>query len=249
MIERRLAEIIKVVEERKSVTVQELMELFDASESTIRRDLVLLDKNGQLTRVHGGAVALDSAYFTKDADVNYRMDLNREEKRVIARYAAGLIKPGDFIFLDAGTTTELMIDFLMERNVEFVTNAIVHARKLAKRGYIVYILGGNIKDKTEAVVGEEAILGLKKYNFTRGFFGANGVSAEHGYSTPDTAEALVKKEAWGHCRERYVLADASKFHQISSVSFADFSEGAVITGSLKDEEYRKYQNIREVRRI
>lgn len=249
MIERRLAEIVKIVDERKTVTVQELMEIFHASESTIRRDLVLLDRNGQLNRVHGGAVALDSAYFTKDADVDYRMDLNKEEKLAIARYAAGLLKPNDFVYLDAGTTTELMIDYIAEPNVEFVTNGIVHGRKLAKRGYIVYILGGNIKDKTEAVVGEEAILGLAKYNFTKGFFGSNGVSAEHGYSTPDAREALVKKEAWKHCMERYVLADKSKFHHISSVTFAEFEEGTVITSNLQEDRIREHQNIREVRRL
>lgn len=249
MIEKRLAEIVKIVDERKMVTVQELMEIFHASESTIRRDLVLLDRNGQLNKVHGGAVALDSSYFTKDADVDYRMDLNKEEKLLIAKYAARLLKPNDFVYLDAGTTTELMIDYITERNIEFVTNAIVHGRKLAKRGYIVYILGGNIKDKTEAVVGEEAIASLRKYNFTKGFFGSNGVSSEYGYSTPDTGEALVKKEAWKHCMERYVLADSSKFHHISSVTFADFTDGTVITSSLKDEGLRKYKNIREVKEL
>ena len=85
----------------------------------------------------------------------------------IARYAAGLVEPNDFVYLDAGTTTELMIDYLTEKDITFVTNAVSHARKLSMAGYTTYILGGEFKATTEAIVGDEAIESLQKYNFTK----------------------------------------------------------------------------------
>lgn len=87
-----------------------------------------------------------------------------------------------------------MIDYITERQAIFVTNAITHAKKLADRGCSVYILGGEFKAVTEAIVGEEAVVTLDKYNFTKGFWGANGVSLQRGYSTPELKEALVKRK-------------------------------------------------------
>lgn len=246
LIEKRLNEIVTIVEQKRSVSVQELMQLLNASESTIRRDLSVLDANGQVIKVHGGAMAIGSTYYTKDDDVINRMDLNKEAKLQIARYAASLIKPSDFIYIDAGTTTEMMIDYITEKKAVFVTNATIHAKKLAQIGCTVYILGGEYKTTTEAIVGEEAANCLSKYNFTKGFWGANGVNLYNGFSTPDLKEAMIKKKSMEHCRERYVLCDNSKFSQISSVTFADFSSAKIITDYVNDEAYMKCNNILEI---
>lgn len=85
-----------------------------------------------------------------------------------------------------------MIDFITARQAVFVTNAITHAKKLAQKGCTVYILGGEFKAITEAIVGEEAVSSVEKYNFTKGFWGANGISMQRGFSTPELKEALVK---------------------------------------------------------
>lgn len=250
--EERHNTILTLVDERKSVTVHELMELLDASESTIRRDLLTLDREGLLVKVHGGAIAVESSYYhTMDDDVSVRMELNRDEKLEIARYAAGLIEPNDIVYLDAGTTTELMIDFMNggffnDKNVVFVTNAISHAKKLSVRGFATYILGGEFKNLTEAIVGEEAILSLDKYNFTKGFWGTNGVNVKNGFSTPDLKEAMVKKKSMQKTKKRYILADSSKFSQISSVTFADFASAKIITDRITDDKYKGYKNIMEV---
>lgn len=167
------------------MTVQQLMAELNASESTIRRDLTTLDANGQLTKVHGGAILKNAVYSTTDDEVVHRKEQNREAKEKIARYAAGLIGAGDFVYIDAGTTTELMIDHITEKQATFVTNAVTHAKKLAERGCAVYILGGEFKAVTEAIVGEEAVATLEKYNFTKGFWGTNGISMQQGFSTPE----------------------------------------------------------------
>lgn len=248
LAEERFCEILNLVNERRSVTVQELTEELNASESTIRRDLTTLHNRGQLIKVHGGATAVGMSYHTKDAAVSVRKDLNREDKIMIAKYAAELIEPGDFVYIDAGTTTELLIDYIRETNAVFVTNAILHARKLIQRGCVTYIPGGELKLSTEAVVGSETVQCLQKYNFTKGFLGTNGISLQAGFTTPDMNEAMVKKKAMERCLEKYILSDASKFNQISPVTFADFNEAKVITTAINEPNYRKCKNIVEVSR-
>ena len=164
-----------------------------------------------------------------DDEVTHRKEQNKEAKDRIARVAAEQILPGDFVYVDAGTTTERMIDYITAKNAVFVTNAITHAKKLAERGYVVYILGGEFKAVTEAIVGEEAVVTLEKYNFTKGFWGTNGVSIQKGFSTPELKEALVKRKSMENCVERFILADDSKFNHISSVTFATFESAKVIT--------------------
>lgn len=244
--EQRQKAILEMVEERHSVSATELMKVFDASESTIRRDLNQLDAEGLLVKVHGGAMAKGTVYHTADDDVTVRMGLNHDEKVAIAQFAAQLLEPGDIVYLDAGTTTELMVEFFTEKNVTFVTNACSHARKLAQHGYKVYMLGGEFKRLTEAIVGEEAILALDKYNFTKGFFGTNGITLKNGFSTPDISEALVKKKAMEKTKERFVLADSSKFSQISSVTFAGFHDTRIITTKMVDTSFKGQKTIMEV---
>ena len=206
LTEERFAKILSILESMGSVTVQQLMTELNASESTIRRDLNALDANGQLTKVHGGAILKTMAYSTKDDNVVSRKEKNRDAKNKIAKYAAEQIAPGDFVYLDAGTTTELMIEYITSHQAVFVTNAISHAKRLAERGFTVYLLGGEFKAVTEAIVGEEAVAALEKYNFTKGFWGANGVSLQKGYSTPELKEAMVKKKSMENCKECFVLA-------------------------------------------
>ncbi len=243
LTEERFAKILSILESMGSVTVQQLMAELNASESTIRRDLNTLDASGKLTKVHGGAILKAVAYSTKDDNVINRKEKNREAKNVIAKYAAGLITAGDFVYLDAGTTTELMIEYITSRQAVFVTNAISHAKRLAERGFTAYLLGGEFKAITEAIVGEEAVAALEKYNFTKGFWGANGISTQRGFSTPELKEAMVKKKSMENSMERYVLADDSKFGQISSVTFAPFESATVITTELSQEMYKRCGNV------
>lgn len=246
LTEERFGKILAILENMGSVTVQQLMMELDASESTIRRDLTALDATGQLVKVYGGAIAKNTVYNTKDDNVLSRKALHTEEKIKIAKYAAELITPGDFVYLDAGTTTEMMIDFITNKQAIFVTNALTHAKKLSQMGCTVYILGGEFKAVTEAIVGEEAVAALEKYNFTKGFWGANGISAKRGYSTPEIKEAMVKKKSMENCIDCYILSDESKFSKISSVTFASFESATVITTGLTQKAFKKYSNIKEV---
>lgn len=143
LAEERFSRILSIIEAEGSATIQELMTALDASESTVRRDLITMDENGLLTKVHGGAIARRPSVSTHDEDVRNRKTMNAEQKNAIAKYAASLIRPDDFVYLDAGTSTEAMIPFIKETQAVFVTNAISHAKLLAEKGCRVYLLGGD----------------------------------------------------------------------------------------------------------
>ena len=138
-----------------------------------------------------------------------------------------------------------MIDFISEKNAVFVTNGFPHAAKLAANGFTVYIIGGALKSTTEAIVGTEALNNLKIYNFTKGFFGTNGISTKSGFTTPDSSEGIIKSTALSRCTHAYILADQSKFNQIAPITFASISSAVIITGSLSDKKYRDYTTVIE----
>ena len=232
LTEERFAKILSILESMGSVTVQQLMTELDASESTIRRDLNALDANGQLTKVHGGAILKTVAYSTKDDNVISRKEKNRDAKNKIAKYAAEQIASGDFVYLDAGTTTELMIEYITSRQAVFVTNAISHAKRLAERGFTVYLLGGEFKAVTEAIVGEEAVTTTGEIQFHQRILGYKWCQPSERLFHTGVKRGDGEEKSMENCKERFVLADESKFNQISSVTFAPFEGATVITTGL-----------------
>ena len=176
LTEKRQEEIVRLVYERESITVAELKEILHSSESTIRRDIIALDQEGRLTKVFGGAIALRTAQIVnKELSMVQKKDLQTAEKQAIARYAASLIEPDDCVYLDAGTSTGWMIEYIRETQATYVTNALSHAKRLADKGFHVILIGGEPKSSTDAIVGAEAVVNLQKYHFSKGFFGTNGV--------------------------------------------------------------------------
>ena len=224
--------ILRELKIKGMISVNDLVKLLNTSESTIRRDLNTLDSEGLLKKIHGGATLVGEKASRHDYKVNVRKSLNLDEKRKIAIHAASLIQDEDVIYIDAGTTTELIIEFILNTNITAVTNGIVHAKKLLEKNIKTFILGGEIKDVTEAIIGSNAVLDLKKYNFSKGFFGANGISNENGYTTPDVTEGMVKAEALRRCKKAYVLADESKLDQVSFVTFGNIEDATLITNKL-----------------
>jgi Transcriptional regulators of sugar metabolism len=220
----RYNKILEQIQRQNSVRVTDLAEELGVSESTIRRDINDLDQAGQLRKVFGGAVANRSDIIGLESDVMTRETLNVEEKNAIARYAASIINDDDFIFIDAGTTTARIVDFLESKKVTIVTNGVPLAMKLTQSGFRSYIIGGELKFSTEAVVGTDAVESLKKYNFTKCFIGTNGIDTERGFTTPDIDESMVKTTAIDQSYVSYILADHTKFGIITSVSFADIQK-------------------------
>ena len=137
LTQERHALILDKLERESVVYVNDLVKVLETSESTIRRDLNQLDKAGLLKKVHGGSTSLNSSLInTKDFEFEVRQGINKEEKLRIAKCAASLIEPDDFVYIDSGTTTELMIDYIEAKGATFVTNGVSHAKKLIHKLHI-----------------------------------------------------------------------------------------------------------------
>ncbi len=241
----RHEKILTELEFHHAVKVTDLAKALDISESTIRRDIIELDKMGRLRKVFGGAVSIDGENAFGITNVEERNQINIEEKECIARFAASMIEDNDFIYIDAGTTTDRMIDYLERKNVKFVTNGVMHAAKLVKKGFDVYMIGGILRPSTEAAIGPAAIEAVNRYNFTKCFMGANGVDIERGYSTPDISEAAVKTAVMQKSSVSFILADHEKFGRVSSVTFAEIGTACIITDRVTDPRYHEETVIKE----
>jgi len=229
--------ILALLKEKDVIRIQELVDATGASESTIRRDLTELEEQHLLKRVHGGAASL----FTKidEPSVTEKAVKREREKIAIARYAAGLVKEGDSLFIDAGTTTYQLIPFLPAGRIVVVTNGVDIALQLIKRQIKTILLGGDLKAATLSLVGREAVRTIGQYRFDKCFLGINGVDKEHGLTTPDPDEAYVKQLAMHYADERFILCDSSKFSQVSFAKVGDLQEVQLVTDNGLDEAERQ----------
>ncbi len=246
LTQERYRAILQIINEKNTVTVTELAQLLDTSESTVRRDLSSLDKAGKVKKVFGGATSIRQNVGSFEDNVSEREELMSREKTEIAVYSAKLINDADFVFIDAGTTTSRLIDFIENKKATYVTNGIVHAKKLICKGMNTYILGGKLKLATEAVMGAEAITNLKNLNFSKAFMGTNGIDIDAGFTTPDIEEAMIKEAVVNSTYMPFVLADHTKFRRVFSVTYSPLSKCCIITDSLPDNRFLDKTVIKEV---
>ena len=240
--------ILDIINERNTVTVAELARELRTSESTIRRDLTALDELGKIRKFFGGATTNNPIEGFDEDSISVRETKMSEEKTAIAKYAATLINDQDFVFIDAGTTTARLIDFITNTNATYITNGITHGRKLIHNGMKTYIIGGKIKRVTEAIIGTEGITLLRNFNFSKAFMGTNGIDINAGFTTPDIEEAMVKEVVIKKAYTSFMLADSSKFRRVFPVSFAELQKCCVITDKVPDIRFRNETIIKEVMR-
>lgn len=239
---QRREQILESVRRNGTVTVPDLAQSLGASESTIRRDLAELDSAGLLTKVHGGATSLEDEHVLRDLTIDERAGLHDDAKLSIAAVAAELVGPEDCVYLDSGTSTRALVDALTQKGALYVTDSVANGLALAARGFHVVLLGGELKEATGALVGPEALDTLSRYRFTIGFWGTNGISVEHGFTTPDRNEAMIKRVSMERTERPYVLADSSKFGRCAAVSFAGIDRPEIITNDVPSG-FRKLENI------
>ncbi len=218
----------------------------NASESTIRRDLLALSNLGKLKKVHGGATLLSEEFKQNEDTLENKNLKNIEEKTAIAKYAVGLIKDDDFVYVDAGSTTFLLTKFIEKTGATFVTNGLSQAKELSRKNIKVILLGGELKHTTDAIIGMDALINMQKYNFSKAFMGANGVSERQGFTTPDNDEGLIKSVAIERSFVSYVLCDSTKFNKVSGYSFAKIDSSCIITTGCSDQGIKKKTVVKEI---
>ena len=235
----RWIDISEYLKEKKYASVDELMEKFQLSRSTVRRTLIAMEEKNLLKRVRGGAEIVDNE--EESLPTNFRDIFNekKEEKIKIAQKAAELIKDNDVIFIDSGSTCYYMIDNIKAKNITVVTNGILHIQKLMAMGINTYILGGYAKPEKNLIMGEDIVKKISSMNFDKAFLGTMGIDSRSGFTTMMLEDGEVKKAVIKSSDLCYILADTSKFNVRKFYTYGDFSQATIITNSKVEFEDEK----------
>lgn len=219
------------------VEVAELAGSLDVTQETVRRDLTALQQMGVIRRVHGGAILAEVGGFEPALAV--RESVRVEEKARIARAALAWVPEEGAIALDGGSTIHRLAEILpIDRSLTVVTNNLAVALPLADRKDLtVHIVGGRLRGRTLTTVDEVALAFLRTVHLDVVFLGTNGFSIERGMTTPDSAEAAVKRAFVAAARQRVLLTDHTKFGLDHFAHVADLAEIDVIVSdsALSDE--------------
>ncbi len=229
--QQRLDQIVAFLKNHPLATVEQLVEAIDASPATIRRDLIKLDDQGVISRSHGG-VAL-KRFVPLQPTTNEKQQRFQAEKQAIARYAAALVRPGDAVVLDAGTTMLELARCLTHLPLRVITVDLHIALLLSEfRQIEVTIIGGRIDDSSQSCIGEHGRRMLRAIYPDIAFMSCNSWSLEAGVTTPTEEKAGLKQDVIATARQKVLLADSSKYgaRSLFNVSMLrDFDE--VVTDS------------------
>lgn len=218
--------ILDYLEEHSSVNVVDLSKMLHVSEVTVRKILDSMQKQGLLRRTWGGAVSLSSS--VKELEHENKSAKHVAEKREIAQKAYSFIEDGDAIYLDSGSTNMELAKLLVSgprKGLVVGTNAINIACELSAAPNIeVYVTGGVLRRKAMSCVGPMAEEALKGVYYDKGFISTYHCTLKRGLTTPNAYEAHFKRCLMQVCKEKFSLADHSKFGNDSMMHIADAQE-------------------------
>jgi DeoR/GlpR family transcriptional regulator of sugar metabolism len=217
-----------LLEHEGNVKVENLAERFAVSQVTIRKDLAELEEQGLLQRTYGGAVFSHRSRF--NISFIERVQLKSGQKEGIARAAIERIHEGDTIILDGGTTTLSLAAALVGRfrSLFVITNSVPASLELARAGYELLLVGGQVRNHSLTLIGPVAVRTLENFHADRAFLGTSGTTLTHGHSTPNPLDAEVKRAMIRSADETYVLTDSSKFGHACLATYAGLEEVSLI---------------------
>ena len=191
----RRALIMQLLEQKDEVLVNELSKETGISEVTIRKDLTILQNRHLLVRTRGGAMRTPVENPNEDTTIARKRMFNSKEKERIGEEAVKMIKDGDFIMLDSGTTTLEVARHLDKfNNLHILTNAMnIATELLVYKRFDVILLGGNVRVNSHSTVGPLALSVLRNFSGYKLFLGVDSFSIENGISTPSLEEALLNQ--------------------------------------------------------
>lgn len=207
-LERR-SQIVDMINRQRTVTNAELMSRFGISIETVRRDLDYLEQQGFLRKVYGGAVV--NLSLSTEPEYASRSEMNAQQKNAIAQKAAGLIQPGDTVFLGVGTTVQAMVQYMKKIGpLTVFTNALRTAVALSEIPECTVILpGGQLRSKELTLSGFPANDNLTQFNVDKAFIGVGGVT-ECGITDFHIGEAQLHKQLVLNAKQSVALVDSSK---------------------------------------
>ncbi|UQX04420.1 DeoR/GlpR family DNA-binding transcription regulator [Streptomyces sp. RerS4] len=230
--------MVQLAQERGRVDVPSLAEEFGVTQETVRRDLSALERAGLLRRVHGGA--LPAGGFRLEPGLAERDSTAAADKDRIARAALALLPERGSVLLDAGTTVARLAALLpLDSTLTVVTNALPVAARLAEHPTLnLHIVGGRLRHRTQAAVDAWALRDLAELEPDVAVIATNGFSTQTGLTTPDLAEAAVKRAMVSCARRVILVADSSKYGVRHFARFAALSQVDVLitdTGLTDDQ--------------
>lgn len=236
MKSHRIKNIEDYILKNESVTLDKLCEVFNVSKNTIRRDIKELLEDGSIKKIYGG-VTINKKKLIPFEERNIK---NHNEKKLIAKISADFISDGDIIFIDSGTTTMWLIDYLKNKsNITILTNnlsAVIAA--LPYPNLNIISLGGHLKRKTNSFVGNSASLVLKDHNISKSFMAATGISISRGATNSSMDEYELKKLIVEKSGEIFLLVDSTKFDTISLMTYSTLENiDHIITNETPAKKY------------
>ncbi len=210
MRSQRIEKMEAYILERRTVTLDELCEEFQVSKNTVRRDLEVLLENRRFKKIYGGVTVEDYKELISFGERNIA---RLEEKQRIAEAAAALVEDGDVIFLDSGTTTLHMVEFLAARTgVTIVTNNVdALLRAIPMENLTVIALSGTLNRKTLSLTGPSSVQALQQYNIRKAFMATTGYSLASGVTNSSPLESDIKRTAVERSQQVFLLADSAKY--------------------------------------
>jgi DeoR family galactitol utilization operon repressor len=235
-ITSREKEILQILSDDSSKTVTEMSEILEVSAVTIRSNLKSLAEKGLVVRTHGGALPAFHPAIIE------RQKHHVEEKEKIAKAAAERVNDGDNIMIVAGTTTPLMVKYLLGKSdVHIATNstlALPYAR--INPSLRITIVGGEFRASAEAILGPDAVSGFAKFHVQKAFLGTDGYSCEKGITAHSVEVAEIVKTAAEMSDECLLMADSSKYGRTGFAHIMGIDElDGVITDSGLPESARR----------
>jgi DeoR family myo-inositol catabolism operon transcriptional repressor len=232
MRSKRIEEISAYIYEQKTVTLDQLCQEFQVSKNTIRRDINEITSYGNIKKIYGGVTVQPVKELVSFDERNVR---KWAAKQRISAKAAELVEDGDIIFIDSGTTTSHMIDYIKDKkSLTVITNNLeIIVRALPYENINLISLSGTLNRKTLSFTGQSAASVLRGYNINKAFMAATGISATNGASNSSPLEYEIKHTAVQRSRQVFLLADSYKFNVISLMTYCSLEQ---IDALITDEE-------------
>jgi DeoR family myo-inositol catabolism operon transcriptional repressor len=240
MRSKRINDIKNYIYQNKSVSLDQLCEEFQVSKNTIRRDIDELVATENIKKIYGGVTVEGYKSMTSFDERNIN---NLHPKQLIAKKAAELVKSGEIIFIDSGTTTMHMIEHITDtKNLTILTNNIeVIMRSIPYPNINVISLSGTLNRETLSFTGSSAADVLSKYNISKAFIAATGISTIGGATNSSPSETDIKRTALMKSQKNYLLIDHTKFDVISLMTFSNLEKiDSIITDALPPAPLQEY---------
>jgi DeoR/GlpR family transcriptional regulator of sugar metabolism len=243
--EPRRRKILEWLQEEGSARVRELSAAFQVSEATIRQDLERLESDGHITREHGGAYL--NTVRSQVGSLSLQHSENMDKKRRIGTFAAALVKDGETLIIDAGTsTTEVAAKLVDHHNLTVITNALNIALILgAVPGFAVHMPGGQFKAPTLSLSGDKSVDYFRNIFAGKLFLATAGVSIDAGLTYPSFADLQLKEAMIKAASHVYLVADSTKINRLSFARLGalDVVNTFITDDGISDKDAKEFEQL------